>query len=54
MIKFLFIAGLLVLIVILIYRLDLYRSYNKYRSDKIEKLETDLKKEQDLNNNTLK
>ena len=54
MIKFLFIAGLLVLIGILIYRLDLYRSYNKYRSDKIEKLETDLKKEQDLNNNTLK
>lgn len=42
------------LIGILIYRLDLYRSYNKYRSDKIEKLETDLKKEQDLNNNTLK
>lgn len=45
---------LLCLIGFLIYQLDLYRSYNKYRSDKIKKLEADLSKEEDLNNNTLK
>lgn len=48
------VIALLCVIGFLIYRLDLYRSYNNYRIDKIKKLEADLSKEEDLNNNTLK
>lgn len=54
MVRIILIIILIALIAFLIYQLDLYRSYNNYRSDEIKRLEYDLKKEKDINSNTLK
>lgn len=54
MIIFLIIAGLLGFIGFLIYKLDLYKSYNDYHVDKINTLETNLNEEQTINKDTLK
>lgn len=54
MMYFIFVVVLLAVIGILVYQLDLYKAYNKYRQTEMNKLETSLTKERTINTDTLK